>query len=118
MRGATAQLLYTAQLAGEQLQRNQPVGGLSEELYTKTQIFKKNLLFHYSLDISLLKHQRLEPQPHWQRSPRGEPCTLGKLRWEVQNRTTRLVEENLARRAAATGRERVTRAQKAKLGMI
>lgn len=91
MKGATAQLLHTAQLAGEQLQRNQPIGDLSKELYTKTQIFKKNLLFHYSLDISLLKHQRLEPQPHWQRSPPGEPCMLGKLRWEVQNRTMRLL---------------------------
>jgi len=25
-------------------------------IYKKTQIFKKNLLFHYSLDISVLKH--------------------------------------------------------------
>lgn len=35
MKGARAQLLCTAQLAGEQLQRNQPIGGLSEELCTK-----------------------------------------------------------------------------------
>lgn len=44
MKRVRAQLLWTAQLAGEQLQRDQPIWGLSE-LCTKLRCLKRTCIF-------------------------------------------------------------------------
>lgn len=49
----------------------------------KTQMFKKNLLSLLTWYLSVLKHLRLESQPHLQRSPQGGPCKSGKLQQGV-----------------------------------
>lgn len=116
MKRARAQLLCTAQLAGEELQRDQPIRGLSE-LCTKLRCSKRTYIFTtYLVSLSIKASEagitatpaKISP---W-RALQVRQAATGSTKHETQD----LKEEKDPVRMGG-GREQVTSTQKPKLGM-